>query len=326
MVRDARRAGYDPPMGLLQQPLERRLSAMLGAAVTFEKLHVNVLGGSVEAEGITVAAGDGASSPLLTVRRAKAEVSLRAALKKEIVIRSLTIERPVATVIRHADGRLSLPARLQRATASTADAMVDASVTGRQTSDARLTPDVSEGAWTFEAQKILLVGGEVHFHDATSGYRASLEQIIGEVKEAEGGLEFTLIVDSAGRRDQPANLGQIRMHGRAEDVPDLSRWHRARVAGTLEIGDALRTRITAPSLQPLHATAELSGTFDLSSLPPVLPTAMTGLLPPSGISGKVEVNARGVYDAAGGLCVPELTLRAVDLGLGAGRLYREHPD
>lgn len=325
-MRHAVPLGYDAAMGLLKQPVERKLSAMLGAEVTFDKLNFSLLGGSVEAQGITVA-GDDPAVPFLTIRRVKAEISLGAAMKKQFVIKSLTIEKPVVTIGRSADGGLNLPRRFRPDDAPpTAHPLSD---TDRRTSDTMsdgARNDRSEGgpgddlggSWKFEARKVLLVDGEVHFHDA-SGYRASLERVLGEIKEAGGGQEFTLIVESAGRRDRPADLGQIRMTGRADNVPDLSQWQRASVRATLEIADALQARLDLPSLKPLDAKAELSGSIDLQALPALLPSGIPALdrLTTRALGGRVNVNGRATYTALDGLRVPELTIRAVDLSLGA---------
>lgn len=297
---------------------------MLGTEVTFEKLNFSLLGGSVEAQGVTVA-GDDPSVPVLTVRRVRAEISLGAAMKKQFVIKSLTIEKPIVTIVRSADGRLNLPKPFRP---DDAPNVADTSDNARQTSDAQ-SDAVSDGAadkrgsddpggtWKFEARKVLLVDGEVHFRDA-SGYHASLEQILGEIKEADTGLEITLMIDSAGRRDAPADLGPIRVNGRADNVPDLSRWQRASIRATLDIGDALRARVDLPSVKPIDAKAELNGSLDLASLLALLPTDIKALNPlRSGtFRGRVESNGRATYTASGGLRVPELTLRAVDLMLG----------
>ncbi len=290
---------------------------MLGTDVTFEKLNFSLLGGSVEAQGVTVA-GDDPSAPFLTIRRVRAEIALGAAIKKQFVIKSLTIEKPVVVIVRDADGKLNLPRRFQPDDAPASQAASD---TGGQTSDSVADADAGDeaaGNWKFEARKVLVVDGEVHFRDA-SGYHASLEQILGEVKEAENGQEFTLIVDTAARRDQPADLGQIRLHGRADNVPDLSQWQRASVRATLDVAEALQVRLHAPSVQPIEATAEIKGSLDLAALAAFVPEEMKALqlLRSGTLRGRVEVNGRASYDVEQGLRLPELALRAIDLAFGA---------
>ena len=306
------RGCYHGRMGLLQHSIQNRLSALLGARVTFDKLNFSLLGGSVDAHGVTVVTDD-ANTPLLTVRRVRAEISLRAAFKKEFVVKSLTIEKPVVTLVRGADGQLNLPNRAQRAPASAADASAAAGQTSDAVSDTSGS-EAAEGTWRFEARKVLLVDGEVQFRDH-SGYHAVLAEILGEVKEANGDLEFTLIVDSASRRDRPTAPLEIRMQGRAANVPDLSHWQRADVHGTVEVGDSLRLRVHAPSLRPIAAHAELSGTADLREITAFAPEGFQLLdaVRAGVLAGKVEVRGHASFDAVHGLRAPELTARLRDV-------------
>ena len=55
-------------MKFLQQPIERKLSRILGSQVTFDRLKISPLTGRLEAEGMTVA-GVEAGKPLLVIRR-----------------------------------------------------------------------------------------------------------------------------------------------------------------------------------------------------------------------------------------------------------------
>ena len=86
-------------MRLVREQIEKRLSRMLGAEVTFEKLNLSLLGGSIDAQNVVIST-PGGGTPLLTVRRVRIEVSLAAALRKEVVVKSVTIEKP--TVLRPA--------------------------------------------------------------------------------------------------------------------------------------------------------------------------------------------------------------------------------
>src|SRR4051812_9776399 len=184
-------------MRLVQRQVEKRLSGMLGAEVTFEKLNLSLLGGSIDAQNVVVSA-PGGGTPLLAIRRVRVEVSLAAALKKEIVVKSVTIEKPILSLFRGADGRLNLPSRLSVDLSDASGQMTDV------VSDTVASPDAPK-AWKFEAQKVLLVDGEAHFRDET-GYHASAEKVLAEVKAVAGGFEFTLMADSWGRRDQPAEF------------------------------------------------------------------------------------------------------------------------
>src|SRR5437763_16567803 len=91
-------------MAILQPAIERKLSSLLGAPVTFDKLNVSLIGGSIEALGVR--AGD-----FLTIAKIRAEIAIKKALKGVIVVKSLTIERPAVTIARRDDGTLNFPRR-----------------------------------------------------------------------------------------------------------------------------------------------------------------------------------------------------------------------
>ena len=289
---------------------------MLGADVTFEKLHFSLLGGSVEAQGVVVA-GHEPAVPLLTIRRVRAEIALGAALKKEFVVRSLTIEAPVLTIVRGADGRLNLPRRFQPS-----DGQPPASANVGHSADTPSDTGASDehpGTWKFEAHKVLVVDGEVHYRDA-SGYHVSVEQLLAELKEAGGGMELTLIADSAGRRDQPADLGPIRANARADNVPDLSQWRRASIQGNLEVVDRLRVRAHLPAVDPPDVKLEFNGSLNLADVTQFLPDAVRSTVAARAgtMRGRAELSGRATYRHPEGLRVPEFIVRAVDVILSRG--------
>jgi uncharacterized protein involved in outer membrane biogenesis len=260
---------------------------------------------------VTVAGHDPAT-PLLTIRRVRAEISLGAALKKEFVVKSLTIEKPVVTIVRGADGRLNLPGKMG---SSRED--VESSAKGRGASDASsATPPTQdgEGTWKLDAQKVLVVDGEVHYRDA-SGYHASVEQLLAELKQSGGGFDFTLIADSTGRRDQPANLGQIRANGRVDHLRNPAQWRNARAHGNLEVSDVLRVKADVPALDPVQAKLEFSGKLNLADVAAFLPSAVKGadVLRSGAVRGHSELSGRATYGQREGLRIPELTIRAIDV-------------
>ena len=279
---------------------------MLGADVTFEKLNFSLLSGTVEAQGVTVSTGRTDPQPLLTVRRLKAEVAIGAAFKKELVVNALTIEKPIIHLFRDADGQLNLPKQT----------VTD---TDRRTTDTPADADASEesaSSWRFEAKKLLVVDGELHFSDAKTGYRAEVAPILAEVKQADGGFEFTVMADRARRTDQPAELGALRLHGHARNMPSPMDWQQARITASLQAGELLRGQMDVPSLKPIDAKAQLNGTINV---PHVLQLVPTALLPKllGGLAGKVELHTTVSYSKTSGLRVPELTIRGVDLALPA---------
>ena len=235
--------------------------------------------------------------PLLTIRKVRAAVSLTAAFKKEFVVRSLTVEKPVVTIARGRDGQLNLPKR-------------DKAVPAEEPSDAG-GPTEAAGTWTFEAQQVLVVDAEVHYRDA-DGYHFAIEKLLAEVKDAGSGLEFTVIADSAGRRDRPVEVGQLRANGRADDVPNLVQWQGARIHATLELADMFRVRVDVPSVNPIDVKAEFNGAADVAQMVQLLPKDVS--LPVS-VQGRVDVLGRATYRRPDGLRVPELTVRASDVSV-----------
>ena len=83
-------------MAILQPVIERKLSSLLGAPVSFEQLNISLLGGSIETIGVK--AGD-----FLTVARVAAKAAVARALKGEIVVSSVTIEKPGGSVVSSRD-------------------------------------------------------------------------------------------------------------------------------------------------------------------------------------------------------------------------------
>jgi hypothetical protein len=293
-------------MRLVRQQAEKRLSAMLGAEVTFEKLNFSLLSGTVDAQGVTVTVGRTGQQPILTIRRIKAEVSIGAAFKKELVVNALTIEKPIVHLYRDAGGQLNLPKKRE----------ADSERQTTDTTGGNDASDDSESSWRFEAKKLLVVDGELHFSDANTHYRASVGPIIAEVKQANDGFEFTIMADRARRDDQPAELGALRLHGHAHNMPSPMKWQQARITASLQAGELLRGQVDVPSLKPIDAKAQLNGTIDV---PHVLQLVPEALLPKllGGLSGKVELNATVSYSKTTGLGVRELTIRGVDLALPA---------
>jgi uncharacterized protein involved in outer membrane biogenesis len=158
-------------MKFLQQPIERKLSSLLGAAVTFRGLKISPLAGKLEAEGMTVA-GDTSDKPLLYVRRIIAEISRAKALAGKLVVKSLVIEGPEIFLVRQSDGSLNIPARAPKPPAN---------------EDAE---DESEG-WQFEAQSIRVEDGRIRFQQDSQ--IASVDEVSGELKLIDGQIEMAAI-------------------------------------------------------------------------------------------------------------------------------------
>src|SRR5687767_14087261 len=141
-------------MFIPQQLVERKLSALLGAEVKFDQIKVSLLAGTIEATGIMV--GD-----ILTAARGVVKVAVARALKGEIIVQSLTIERPVVNV------RNFHHAPKQSATAPHADHKDD---------------DDTKTRWKFDAEKVLIIDGLINISP-----KLQVEKLLLELKRVGDG-------------------------------------------------------------------------------------------------------------------------------------------
>jgi len=236
---------------ILQQPIQRKLSALLGAEVTFDKLNFSLLGGSIEAVGVKV--GD-----LLTVDRVVAKVAVARAIKGEIVVTSLTIERPVVTLVRSADGSFNLPKSKKNESAKSPSDKDDAA------------SDADESRWSFDVEKVLLIDGQIQL-SAGESYRASIEKLLLELKRKDTGYAVTLLADSIGRRDVPIDLGQLRGTATITNAPDLTALPRAAAEANLELGDKIKLKLRTPEIRGCVVDVVFDGTVDFNLMKSLLP-------------------------------------------------------
>ncbi len=234
-------------MPILQGAIERKLSALLGALVTFDKLNLSPFKGAIEVLGVRV--GD-----VATVARVHVEVAIGRALKGEFVVKSLTIERPTVNLVRRADGSLNLPKPKSKPPAA-APAPAEA--------------EEESGKWTFDAEKVLLVDGQVNIIAGT--YRASVERLLVELKRSGGAYNVTLLAHSIGRRDEPAELGELRGNGVITNAADLSALSRAAADLTLQLGDLLKMKLRTAEIGSLVFDAALDGHIDVARVKKLLP-------------------------------------------------------
>jgi hypothetical protein len=87
-------------MNMLQPMIEKKLSEILGSPVRFDRMKFSIMGGSVEAEGMTVApkavagkaiAGNSPTRPLLKIGHVYAEMSITKALSGQIAVKKVRI-------------------------------------------------------------------------------------------------------------------------------------------------------------------------------------------------------------------------------------------
>lgn len=219
-------------MKILQEPIERKLSRLLGRRVTFQRLNVSPLAGRLDAEGMTIA-GEEPDPPLLSVAHISATIAVTKALAGQFVIKSLQIDGPTISLIRRGDGSFNLPHR----DAANAESDED-----------------KAGGWRLEAPSIRIASARVSFEDRTDGsvHRASAEQINGELNLLAGRLDFHFSVGSVGRRDPAVEFGPLELSGQTGGVKDFA---NSPLRAQLQFADGFRLSIDSPSLSALSLRA-----------------------------------------------------------------------
>lgn len=204
-------------MNFLRQPIERKLSNLLGMAVSIGQLDVAIFKGSATARNVVI--GDDPTEPLLRVEAIRFDIAIGRALQKEIQVRSLTIEKPMLTLVRRPDGTWNLP-RVARKSSDSTGSGSDSSAG-------------DEGRWTFDLTRLLLVDGSVRLKlqlSESAGWELSADKVLGEIARQGTDLRFSLMCDA------------LRAAGWAEPIGDL------KLAGRLGSFETFRT-ITGCSLQ-----------------------------------------------------------------------------
>jgi uncharacterized protein involved in outer membrane biogenesis len=292
-------------MALLRQPIQRNLSALLGAEVTFEKLNLSVLSGSIEAAGVRIAAGSDLP-PVLTIARVKAAVAVGRALRGEIVIKSLVIEKPVVTVVRRADGTTNIP-RPVRPPGGGSDAAPAPPMPSNDNDDA------DKSRWTFDVEKLLVVDGELSFSDESlGGYALAAKPVMAELNRAGRGYGITAIADGVRRADTGVEIGTVRLAGTLDGAADLTELAGASLAASVEVASLLKAKVTSPGLRSKVVDITADGAaevWQLLALVPakLVPAAVTAL------SGRVQFSVAARVDMPNGAQVRELNVRATDV-------------
>lgn len=212
-------------MAILQPVIERKLSALLGADVSFENLNLSLLAGSIEVIGLK--AGD-----FVTVVRVVAKVSATKALKGEIVVKSVTIERPVIEVEK-------LPKRVAKRGGGPAPAAI-------------ADGDDDKTRWKMDVEKLLVVDGQINIKPGMS-----VKKLLLELKRAGDGYGVTMLADSA------LGLGQLKGTGTISNVPDLAAIMNAAASATLELGDIGKLKVQTPRLASKSFDVSFDGHIDL---------------------------------------------------------------
>lgn len=235
-------------MSITQNFVERKLSALLGSQVTFEKFSVSPLSGTIEAAGVRV--GEGAD-PLLTIVLVRMQVSLKQALKGEIAVKSITVEKPVVWFSPD-----KLPAR-PASRGSEPEPKDDASDKTR---------------WKFDVQKLFLIDGQATAR--LKGIVLSTRRVLLDLNRVGRDYSLTFLAEDVRRTDREAMIGTVGATGRIMNVADLTRFADASANIEVTLGDLGRLTYTTPRIRSMQGEVELHGKFKLAEvaallLPPV---------------------------------------------------------
>jgi hypothetical protein len=205
--------------------IEQKLSSLLGAKVTFEKFSLSLLSGTIEAAGVRVLVPN-QTDPLLTVVLLRAQVSIKQAFKGEIIVKSITVEKPV---VRLESGRL--PHR-----------------------PTRQPPDESEDkstSWKFDVQKLFIIDGQLDLH--LGSFQLQSGRVLVDLNRAGADYSLTFLAEDVRRSDRQAMIGTVGATGKITGAADLTAIPDAGLNLELTIGDAARMTFSTRRIGELLA-------------------------------------------------------------------------
>ena len=293
--------------------LERKLSTLLGADVAIGAFRLALAAGTMEVDDVTVTCA-GAAEPALRLPRAKAEVALSKALRKELSVTSVVFERPALAVVQRPDGSLHLP--LVPRLGAVAGA-------GGSTAEENGRAGAGSGrGWRLDVGRVLVVDGEVRFVSTwgpLAGFDVRLGGVLAEGVRTADGYDFTVIMQRANVDGRPVG-GEMKGVGRivpapaaVASAPGAPVRGDAALVATLTAGRSMEIRVQCESLAAAAAQVEARGDVSLQALLPLLPPALARPAALRAWSGGVHVAASASYDRAAGWNVRSLDLRASDV-------------
>src|SRR5438477_5480189 len=94
-------------MSFIRQLIEKKISSVTGATVMFGEFKFSPMSGTIEAFNVKMAA-ERFVPPFLGIDRIEMQVAVAKALRGEIIIKSLVIDRPLMIFQIHSDGKTNL--------------------------------------------------------------------------------------------------------------------------------------------------------------------------------------------------------------------------
>jgi hypothetical protein len=240
-------------MSFIRQLIERKISGALGASVTMGDFRFSPMSGTIEALALKVAA-ERFATPFLTIDRLEAKVVVTRALKGEIVVRNMTIERPSFVYAIRGDGSTNMAKKV------------------RATNEAIVPKEgAAGGTWEFDAEKILVVRGRAEFRDARKdNYTLSIEGIDATLAPEGNDLALTLLAESVGRRDRISELGALKLLGKLVGG-GFRNFTSSALTSRASLGDAIVIETTSTLIVNRIFDVVIAGSMKLATIASLLP-------------------------------------------------------
>jgi hypothetical protein len=184
------------------------------------------------------------------------------ALKQEIAIESLRVERP--------DVRLPLPMTPKR----------------RESSTDKTEPSKP---WQFEADDVLVVDAVVRYDGAN--YRAIADKTTISLKRDASGIAITLMTETLGRLEPNVVIGSLKMNGHIA-TRDFTKLTSSPINLSGEIADRIRVKAKTDSIASKAVDAQIEGSLDSEHVSRLIEQPGSRL--PS-ITGNVHFNIDGTF-------------------------------
>lgn len=281
-------------MSFIRQLIERKISAATGSVVAIGQFSFSPFTGVVEILDMKVSVSRFVP-PVLGVERVFARLSVTRALKQEIVLKELSIEKPSITIQVRSDGTSNLT---------------------RPDTHKSETPEQDKqagGSWEFECSQVSIVDAYFHVHHfGHEGYKVAVEKLNGVLKSEGNDLQLKFLADSCGRRDIPLELGQLSLDGKLTGAGGFKNFTTCGLDAMARLSTNIVTKLSSSLLANRSIDCDVAASVNLPALLQLLPDDIRLPLTVEG-DAPVILKARGTLGAARGLKVQSLELKASEM-------------
>jgi hypothetical protein len=287
-------------MSFIRQLIERKISAATGAVVAIGQFSFSPFSGVVEILDLKVSVSRFVP-PVLGVERIFAKLSVTRALKQEIVLKELSIEKPSITIQVRSDGTSNLT---------------------RPDQHKSETPEKDKqagGAWEFECSQISIVDAYFHLHHfGHEGWKVAIERLNGFIKSDGNDLQLKFLADTCGRRDIPLELGALSLDGKVTGAGGFKNFPTCGLDAMVKLSSNVAAKLTSSVLANRNLDCDLAASIKLPTLLQLLPDDMR--LPVT-FEGDAPVNlkSRASFGRERGFKLQSLELKTSDLAVATRR-------